>query len=144
MDISVRQKVANEKGKTDQIKCWFLLTRLATDLTTADSQVDVDPNFFELEKSGRNGKKVKKDLPKNYEGVGSKLLLKIELVEFPTEIFGPKNGLMAKLPSKKKLQIREMFIDYVGMNTESEKRVKIGEHNGITWVLPPRSGFKIS
>jgi len=140
LDISVRQKVSNEKGKPDEIKYWFLVTRLATSLTTADGQVDLDPNFFELEKSGRSGKKVKKVLPKNYSGVGSKLLLKIELIEFPIEIFGPRNGLMGKLPTKKKLQIREMIIDFVGIEKSSEKRLKIGEHNGITWVLPPSLG----
>ena len=72
MDISVRRKIKNEKGKQDEIKYWFLITRLATNLSTADGQVEFDPNFFDLEKSGRNAKKVKKDLPKNYDGVGSK------------------------------------------------------------------------
>lgn len=64
-------------------------------------------------------------------------MLKIELIEFPSEIFGPKNGLMGRLPVKRRLQLRELFVDFVGTKSDSEKRLKIGEHNGVAWVLPP-------
>ena len=76
-------------------------------------------------------------MPKNLAGAKSQLLVKFEMMDFPSEIFGLSNGTMLKLPQKRTVTFRELYVDYVGISSDSEKRVRIGEHSGTCWVLPP-------
>ena len=125
--------------KRDEIHSWFMITRLDSTISKIQGQTEVDPNFLEMQKTNdRKSVRIKQKLPKNVTGSKSQLMVKFELIDFPSEIFGQNNGTMLKLPQKRLINIKELYIDYVGISSNSEKRVRIGEHSGTCWVLPPK------
>ena len=108
IDVSVRSKVTNETGKADSVKFWFLVSNLDPKVTSVQGQVEADPNVYEAQKTGRRrAKKIKRELPTNASAALCRLLISVhEVAHFPAEVFGPENGLMAKLPTKRHLRLR--------------------------------------
>ena len=138
LDISLRRKVVSNAEKRDEIHSWFMITKFDSSLTKVQGQTEVDPNFLDMQKvRDRSSMRIKRKMPKNLAGAKSQLLVKFEMMDFPSEIFGLSNGTMLKLPQKRTVTFRELYVDYVGISSDSEKRVRIGEHSGTCWVLPP-------
>ena len=88
--------------KRDEIHSWFMITRLDSTITKIQGQTEVDPNFLEMQKTNdRKSLRIKRKMPKNVTGSKSQLMVKFELIDFPSEIFGQNNGTMLKLPQKR-------------------------------------------